>query len=58
MHWTAVEPSVANWLDSRKPCVTYWPGEWHVGTYASPDNWCTCLIMPKWYFVTVSKPHI
>ena len=40
MHWTAVEPGVTNWPDSRKP---NWPGDRHVGIYASPDNWRTCL---------------
>jgi len=38
MHWTSVQPGATNWSDSRESRVTNWPGDWHVGTYASPDK--------------------
>jgi len=47
MHWTATETGVINWPDSRKPHVTNWPGDRHVGIYVSTDNWRTCYILPS-----------
>ena len=47
MNWTALEPGETNWLDIREPHVTNWPGDRHVGIYASPDNWCTCLFFVR-----------
>ena len=36
--------NVSNALHSREPGVTMaGDGDRHVGIYASPDNWCTCL---------------